>query len=137
MSRSAAPPSSGGYLSLPPLGGGFRAWTPATGGIRLAVRVTPRGGRDAVQGIGEDAEGAPHVKVRVAAAPVDGEANTAVEKLVAKWLGVPKSTVEVVGGLMGRQKVIMVEGDPVQLLHRCHALMAQAEKTMMAQKDEK
>ena len=128
MSRFAGPPSSGGYRSLPPLSGGFRAWTPATGGIRLAVRVTPRGGRDAVEGIGEDADGALHVKVRVAAAPVDGDANAAVEKLLAKWLGVPKSTVEVVGGITARQKTVMIDGDPVQLLHRCQVLAAQKDK---------
>lgn len=99
------------------------AWSPVAGGIRLRVRVTPRGGRDAVQGIGVDADEMPHLKIRVSAAPVDGDANEAVQKLLAKWLGVPKTTVEVIGGQTMRLKTVMVDGDPVQLLHRCQALI--------------
>jgi hypothetical protein len=100
------------------------AWSPVAGGIRLRVRVTPRGGRDAVEGVGAGADDEPHVKVRVAAAPVDGDANEAVEKLLAKWLGVPKTTVEVIAGTTVRLKTVMVDGDPVRLLHRCQALVA-------------
>nr|WP_310524611.1 DUF167 family protein [Polymorphobacter sp.] len=99
------------------------AWSPVAGGIRLRVRVTPRGGRDAVEGIAADADEAPHLKIRVAAAPVDGDANEAVEKLLAKWLGVPKTRVEVVGGETIRLKTVQIDGDPVQLLHRCQALV--------------
>ncbi len=104
------------------------------GGIRLVVRVTPRGGRDAVEGVGADADGVPHIKLRVAAAPVDGDANAAVEKLLAKWLGVAKSSVEVVAGLMARQKTVMVDGDPVQLLRRCQALAAPKGEALAAPK---
>jgi uncharacterized protein YggU (UPF0235/DUF167 family) len=100
------------------------AWFPVAGGIRMRVRVTPRGGRDAVEGLGADADEAPHLKIRVAAAPVDGDANAAVEKLLAKWLGVPKTSVEVVGGETIRLKTVMIDGDPVQLLHRCQARLA-------------
>ncbi|MFZ4690776.1 MAG: DUF167 family protein [Polymorphobacter sp.] len=100
-------------MSLP------HAWSPVVGGIRLRVRVTPRGGRDAVEGIGSDGDDAPHLKIRVAAAPVDGDANEAVEKLLAKWLGVPKTSVEVVGGTTVRLKTVMIDGDPVRLLHLC------------------
>ena len=104
------------------------AWSLVPGGVRLLVRVTPRGGRDAVEGIGVDADakgdGRPHLKLRVAAAPVDGDANDAVEKLLAKWLGVPKASVEVVGGETMRLKTVMIDGDPVRLLHRCQALVA-------------
>ena len=102
------------------------AWFPVAGGIRVRVRVTPRSGRDAVEGLGADADEAPHLKIRVAAAPVDGDANAAVEKLLAKWLGVPKTTVEVVGGETIRLKTVMIDGDPVQLLHRCQARLAVA-----------
>jgi hypothetical protein len=100
------------------------AWAPVAGGLRLRVRVTPRGGRDAVEGVAADASEAPHLKIRVAAAPVDGDANDAVEKLLAKWLGVPKSRVEVVGGETVRLKTVMIDGDPVQLMHRCQLLVA-------------
>lgn len=102
-------------MSLP------HAWAPVIGGIRLRVHVTPRGGRDAVEGIGADPGAEPHLKLRVAAAPVDGDANDVVEKLVAKWLGVPRTGVEVVDGETTRLKTLMIDGDPVQLLHRCQA----------------
>ncbi len=99
------------------------AWSVVTGGVRLQVRVTPRGGRDGVDGIGVDADQRPHLKIRVAAAPVDGEANDAVEKLLAKWLGVAKGKVEVVIGETARTKTVMVHGDPVQIVRRCEALV--------------
>ncbi len=105
-------------MSLP------HAWRVVTGGVELAVRVTPRGGRDGVDGVGADADGRPHVSIRVAAAPVDGEANDAVEKLLAKWLGVAKAKVEVIMGETVRTKVVMIDGDPVQLVRKCEALVA-------------
>ena len=100
------------------------AWTPVAGGLSLRVRVTPRGGRDGVDGLGADAADVPHVKLRVAAAPVDGAANAAVETVLAKWLGVPLSGVEVVNGTTMRVKMVRIEGDPVQLMQRCQALVA-------------
>ena len=93
------------------------------GGIRLKIRVTPRGGRDAVDGIGADGDGNAQLNLRVAAAPVDGDANAAVVKLVAKWLDVPRSRVSVVNGTTARQKTLLVSGDALQLLHRCQSLI--------------
>jgi uncharacterized protein YggU (UPF0235/DUF167 family) len=101
-----------------------RPWTPLAGGLRLVVRVTPRGGRDGIDGIGADADGVPHLKVRVAAVPADGAANEAVEKIVAKWLGVPRSTVEVVQGATARLKTLRVDGDPVKLIRQLQELTA-------------
>jgi uncharacterized protein YggU (UPF0235/DUF167 family) len=78
--------------------------------VLLAVRVTPRGGRDAVEGWGEDSAGRVFLKVRVRAAPADGEANAAVEAVLAKTLGAPRSAVRVVRGHTGRLKSVEVEG---------------------------
>jgi uncharacterized protein YggU (UPF0235/DUF167 family) len=64
----------------------------------LAIRVTPRSSRP---GIGEwktDPGGRPFLEVRVAAAPADGAANDEVIRLLAKALGIPKSSVAVVSG---------------------------------------
>jgi uncharacterized protein YggU (UPF0235/DUF167 family) len=74
--------------------------------VRLAVRVTPRGGREAIEGWMADAEGRPVLKVRVAAAPTDGGANTAVIALLAKALGRPKSSLAIVSGQTARVKLI-------------------------------
>jgi uncharacterized protein YggU (UPF0235/DUF167 family) len=81
----------------------------------LAVRVTPRGGRDAVEGWARDAAGRPVLKVRVAAAPADGAANAAVIALLAKALKVPKSGVTLVSGEAARVKRIEVPADEAAL----------------------
>jgi uncharacterized protein len=74
----------------------------------LAIRVQPRASRDEVVG---EREGV--VVIRVTAPPVDGRANTAVCRLVAKRLGVPAGRVQVTKGEKGRDKRIRVEGlDP-------------------------
>jgi hypothetical protein len=99
-------------------------WTPVAGGLAVVVRVTPRGGRNAVEGLGHDAEARPHLKLRVASAPVDGEANAAVENLLAAWLGVAPSAVTVTSGETARTKRVHVDGDPVQLARRAQARLA-------------
>ena len=78
--------------------------------MRLAVRVTPRGGRDGVEGWSRDAAGRPLLRVRVAAAAADGAANAAVLALLAKALGVPRSRVQIVRGETSRVKQIEAEG---------------------------
>ncbi len=99
-----------------------KAWGPIPGGVTLGVRVSPRGGRNAVEGVVADADGKPRVSVRVAAAPVDGEANDAVEATLARWLGVRASEVEVTQGTTTRSKVVTIDGDPVALMRRLQAL---------------
>lgn len=54
----------------------------------------------------------------VAAAPADGDANAAVERLLAAWLDVPKSAVAVTSGATQREKRIHIAGDPAQLAQR-------------------
>jgi uncharacterized protein YggU (UPF0235/DUF167 family) len=74
--------------------------------VLLAVRVTPRGGRDAIEGWVRDAAGRPVLKVRVAAAAADGAANAAVLALLAKALRRPKSSMTLVAGQTARLKRI-------------------------------
>jgi len=76
----------------------------------LAVRLTPRSSADRIDGWASDAAGREHLKVRVRAAPVEGEANAALEALLAKALGVPRSAVRVVRGQTARLKQVAVEG---------------------------
>ncbi len=102
----------------------MKAWGPVSGGVTLSVRVSPRGGRNAVEGLAADAEGKPQLTVRVAAAPVDGEANDAVEATLARWLGVKASDVEVTGGETTRSKVVTIDGDPVALIRKLQTLTA-------------
>jgi uncharacterized protein YggU (UPF0235/DUF167 family) len=74
--------------------------------VRFAVRLTPRGGVDRVDGV--NSEGV--LQVRVSAPPVDGAANTALIRLLADDLGVGRSTVRLVAGAAGRHKLVVVEG---------------------------
>ena len=76
----------------------------------LAVRLTPGASADRIDGWGVDAEGRPVLKVRVRARPVEGEANTALVRLLAKALGVPKSGVAIQRGGQSRTKMIDVAG---------------------------
>ncbi len=78
--------------------------------MRLAVRLTPRGGRDAIDGWAVGADGRPHLKARVAAPPVEGEANAALTTLLAKRLGLAKSAVRIAVGETGRLKQIELDG---------------------------
>ena len=78
--------------------------------MRLSVRVTPRGGRDAVEGWTTDAAGRPVLKVRVAAVAAEGQANAAVIALLARTLALPKSAVRLVRGETARVKQVEIDG---------------------------
>jgi uncharacterized protein YggU (UPF0235/DUF167 family) len=78
--------------------------------LRLTVRVTPRGGRDAVEGWGRDEADRPVLRLRVSAAADDGAANAAVIALLAKTLGRPKSAIRLLRGAAARVKQIEVDG---------------------------
>jgi uncharacterized protein (TIGR00251 family) len=90
-------------------------WRYSTQGISIALRVTPRGGRDEIDGIETLADGRSVVKVRVRAIAEGGEANRAVTELLAKALGVPKAKVRLLSGVTSRLKQIAVDGDPARL----------------------
>jgi uncharacterized protein (TIGR00251 family) len=90
-------------------------WRYSTAGISVALRVTPRGGRDGIDGLETLANGRTVVKVRVRAIAEGGEANRAVTELLAKALGVSKRDVRVLSGTTSRLKQIAVAGDPAKL----------------------
>jgi uncharacterized protein (TIGR00251 family) len=90
-------------------------WRYSSGGISVALRVTPRGGRDDIDGLETLANGRTVVKVRVRATAEGGEANRAVMELLAKALGVPKGKVRVLSGTTSRLKQIAIDGDPAKL----------------------
>ena len=97
-------------------------WRYSTAGISISLRVTPRGGRDEIDGIGTLANGRSVVKVRVRAIAEGGEANRAVTELLAKALGVSKSHVRLLSGATSRIKQVAVDGDPKQLGDALRAL---------------
>src|SRR4029077_7664270 len=90
-------------------------WRYSTQGISVALRVTPRGGRDEIDGLEGMADGRMVGNVRVRAIAEGGEANRAVTELLAKALGVPKARVRILSGATSRLKQIAVDGDPTIL----------------------
>lgn len=75
------------------------------GGCRIRVRAQPRASRTELAGLHGDA-----LKIRVAAPPVDGAANEAIVRLLARSLGVPPGAVRIARGGSGRTKLIEVRG---------------------------
>jgi hypothetical protein len=85
-------------------------WRIAPEGLMLAVRVTPKGGRDAIDGIADLADGTSVLKVRVRAAASEGEANAALRLELARALGVPVRDVSLLAGARGRVKRLKITG---------------------------
>jgi uncharacterized protein len=91
------------------------AWRYSSQGISIALRVTPRGGRDDIDGIETLANGRAVLKLRVRAIAEGGEANRAVIECLAKALGAPKAQVRLLSGTTSRLKQVAVDGDPARL----------------------
>ena len=100
-------------------------WRAGAGCVIVRVRVTPKSSLEAVEGLGATAEGAAFL-ARVRSAPSDGEANAALERLVARWLDVPKSTVRLIHGAKSRVKSLTISGDLGCLEQRLRAKLAAA-----------
>ena len=97
-------------------------WRYSPSGISVGLRVTPRGGRDDIDGIETLANGRSVVKVRVRAIAEGGEANRAVTELLAESLGVSKASVRLISGATSRIKEVAVDGDPNKLGEALRAL---------------
>ncbi|MER8567033.1 DUF167 family protein [Mesorhizobium sp. M0761] len=91
-------------------------------GIDLFIRLTPKSSVDRLGGVETMADGRSHLKARVRAVPENGAANQALQRLVAKALGVPASAVSVVAGATPRLKTLRVNGDPAALVTSIKAL---------------
>jgi len=105
---------------------GIRPWKIDKDAVRLRLRVTPRARRNAIIGVLDTGSG-PALKVSVTAPPADGKANLAVLALLAKALGVPKSTLSLISGDTGRNKLVRIPGDGPTLISMLEALVENAE----------
>ena len=74
-------------------------------GAQFALRVQPRASRNAIAGVMGDA-----VKLAITAPPVDGKANQAVVEYLSELFQVSKSSIAIVSGETGRNKLIVVRG---------------------------
>jgi uncharacterized protein len=92
-----------------------KPWVRLADGVALDVRLTPRGGRDAIEGVERRADGRVVLKARVRAAPFEGQANEALCRLVAHELAIAPRQVEIAAGEGARIKRLRVAGDPRML----------------------
>jgi uncharacterized protein (TIGR00251 family) len=97
-------------------------WRAEADGIALWLRLTPKGGKDAVDGVETLSDGRRVIKARVRAAPENGKANAALIELVAKLLRAPKSAVSIRSGETARIKQIFIAGAPAAYLDALQSL---------------
>lgn len=100
-------------------------WRETKEGLALVVRLTPRGGRDALDGVETLADGRAVLKARVRAAPTEGEANAALVQLLAKELRLSRSQVSIAAGATARLKTVVLEGEPKELIAALKARLAE------------
>ena len=92
------------------------AWRATPDGVVVTCRLTPKGGRDAIDGIVTLSDGTEVLGCRVRAAPEDGKANAALCRLIAEVAGAPASRARVAAGAKSRVKQILVEGEAAALM---------------------
>jgi uncharacterized protein YggU (UPF0235/DUF167 family) len=95
----------------------------ASGGVRVAVRLTPRGRADRIDGVARLADGTPVLKASVGAPPQDGRANEALLRLLAAEWGLARRDLAIAAGARSRNKSVHVAGDPAALLARLGAAL--------------
>ncbi len=83
-------------------------------GSALAVRVTPRASRNEIVDLLDDGT----IKIRIASPPTDNEANETLIEFLSQILGVPKSRLDIVAGLTGRDKLISVVDMDAETAHQ-------------------
>jgi uncharacterized protein (TIGR00251 family) len=90
---------------------GDRPWVVCAEGLIVTVRLTPKAGRDSIDGIMHLSDDRSVLKARVSAAPSGGEANSALARLLAQMLRVAPRDVALVGGTTSRIKRMLIKGD--------------------------
>lgn len=92
-----------------------KPWVRLPDGVALDVRLTPRSGRDAIEGVERRADGRVVLKARVRAAPFEGQANDALCRLLAHELGLAPRQIAITAGEGARLKRLRIAGEPRML----------------------
>jgi uncharacterized protein (TIGR00251 family) len=103
-------------------------WIAVADGVLVTVRLTPKGGRDAIDGIEHLADGQCVLTARVRAAPSEGEANAALISLLAHTVGIAPRALELVSGATARIKRVKIAGEPGALSASLSAALEKASK---------
>jgi len=99
----------------------MKPYAAVDGGVRLALRLTPRASRNGVDGIAQDADGRPLLKLRLVAPPVEGAANEALIAFLAKTLSLRKADITIRSGQSSRVKNLHLAGDSAAVLQKLDA----------------
>ncbi len=97
----------------------------AKDGVRVALRVSPRAGRNRIDGIAAEAPAGAVLKISVTAAPEGGKANAAVIRLLSKEWRLPRGAFTITRGAGARRKTLHVAGAPDTLLARIRERMGE------------
>lgn len=98
-------------------------YKPMPDGLILHVRLTPKGGRDAIDSVEALSDGKSVLRARVRAVPEDGKANDALIKLIAKTFGVSASHVSLDAGVTSRIKTLKITGVATALVAALNAAL--------------
>jgi uncharacterized protein (TIGR00251 family) len=101
-----------------------KPYSAVEGGVRLALKVAPRAARNELDGMVQDVEGRPLLKLRLKAPPVDGAANAALIAFLAEELGLRKADITIRSGETGRTKLLYLAGDPLVIMQKLDAWLA-------------
>ncbi len=74
-------------------------------GVEIRIHIQPHASKTGIVGFHGEA-----VKIRIAAPPVDGQANTELFRFLAGQLGVPQQNVQIISGVSSRQKRVYIKG---------------------------
>ena len=91
-------------------------WRATLDGVVVACRLTPKGGRDAIDGAATLSDGTRVLLVRVRAVPEAGKANDALLRLIAAKAGAAVSQARLIAGAKSRLKQVAIAGDPAALM---------------------
>ncbi|WP_331372494.1 DUF167 domain-containing protein [Sinorhizobium chiapasense] len=94
--------------------------------VRLTVRLTPSGGRDAIDCFESAADGEEYLKVRVRAVPEKGKANQALIALLAKQFGIAKNRIALLSGDTQRKKILRIDADPEEIIKRLAEIVGES-----------
>jgi uncharacterized protein len=99
-------------------------WRATPEGVVVSCRLTPKGGRDAIDGVAQLADGSSVLAARVRCAAQGGEANQALCALLAQRLGAPSSSARMAAGSKSRLKQVAVSGNTAALIAKLETLSA-------------
>ena len=101
-------------------------------GVRVRVRLSPGARQNGVIGVKPDENNVPWLTSTVTAVPENGRANRALLRMLARQWRVARSSIVIVSGQTARQKVLLVRGNPENLLKQLTGWLARHMRTSPA-----